>query len=309
MDKTAWVLHNCKFANPLKKSEDTALELPQWDIEIAKSFVRELAPKVRPYQLSIVGGVASQGRSDHDLDIKVDGRGGYANLNIFAKKLQIALPGTHIEFAYWVEGSNIPTNITLTLQDGRIVDFVTGWLDPLDEMYRGTVTPIKAQWTLKNCKFASCLKEASISGTPKGDKKYGCLGYSRAYDLAVHQFEDRARSFGMIASWKGPYETRFAFSKDSPPDHQVSISWAEGDTDCGTKIRIIEVGKKAGPMDIVTDTNHLSITGSFIQPIEHAIRQALKKSGKPWIGDRARYGFGPFIGGGGGPQSLDFNIP
>ena len=97
--------------------------LTPWTRAQAEEFVKGLAKKVSPFKLEIVGGVLTQGHSDHDLDILVKGRGDFVRLGIFFKRLKRIFPKTKFyPFGEW----NGVESIAFRLSDGKLVDFFAG---------------------------------------------------------------------------------------------------------------------------------------------------------------------------------------
>jgi hypothetical protein len=91
-----------------------------WDRSSAQAFISKISPLLKKagYNATIVGGVATNGHSDHDLDLLMN---------------SVRDDGDFEEFYRWfpnhVEGSfdhgGVEMNVLqVTLPDGRIVDFL-----------------------------------------------------------------------------------------------------------------------------------------------------------------------------------------
>lgn len=140
---------------PPEKPNEPIPDEVMWTREQGQQFVSQLAsnPHMRYYRFAIVGGILARGWSTHDLDIKVTPKryppAEYANLSVFERKLRKVFPKAPLS-AFNPQGWT--ENIAIKLPNGKVVDFVTGWLDPMSEAYHGPETVV--QWVLRNCKFA-----------------------------------------------------------------------------------------------------------------------------------------------------------
>ena len=96
------------------------------------------------------------------------------------------------------------------------------------------IKPIHSQW--KNETLSGFVRTAVYP--PKGDKKDGLLGFSRMYNVVVDvipTFDAQLRTLSV-----GPYVSRFAFSKDAPPENQLQVSWAGHGDDDGSVRLVLE---------------------------------------------------------------------
>jgi hypothetical protein len=157
-----------------------------------------------------------------------------------------------------------------------------------------------AAWIGKNCRLGS------ISGTPKGKKSDGLVGYSRAYDLAVQWMEQQGKTWGIVPLSKTAYVSTFGFSESDQPDRKLSISWGGKDSDCGVKIDVIAATAdrmlslindvpRNGRYTIRTNSTHNATSDNFASVLQGAITELCKRSNRG-LTDRARWGFAKHIG-------------
>lgn len=96
------------------------------------------------------------------------------------------------------------------------------------------IRPVRSQW--ENETLSGFVRTAVYP--PKGDKKDGLLGFSRIYNILVDVVPTLDAQLRTISI--GPYVTRFAFSKDAPPEHQLQVSWAGHGKDDGSVRLVLE---------------------------------------------------------------------
>jgi len=153
------------------------------------------------------------------------------------------------------------------------------------------IQAVSRQWD--NETLRGLLKVAEFP--PKGDQKDGFFGFSRMYDRLVDTIPTIDAQLETISI--GPYVSRFAFSKDAPPDMHLQVSWAgHGEDDGSVRLVLEESGwdfasvRTAGRYVIKTDKNHNANNNDYFGTMVEAVFD-LKEKSKIGLTPFGRWGF------------------